>query len=108
MGEIYHLIMRANLVVLSSCESGHGELLGGEGMLGLNRAFVFAGTPNVMYSLWKVNDKITAQFMLDFFHQILVKQATYSEAVRRAKLKLLNTEESSLPMYWMAFQLIGR
>jgi len=72
MGEIYHFNIKANLVVLSSCESGYGELLGGEGMLGLNRAFVFAGTPNVMYSLWKVNDKITAQFMQHFFHQILV------------------------------------
>ncbi len=108
MGEIYHFNIKANLVVLSSCESGYGELLGGEGMLGLNRAFVFAGTPNVMYSLWKVNDKITAQFMQHFFHQILVKRATYSEAVRRAKLKLLTSEESALPMHWMAFQLIGR
>jgi len=108
MGEIYNLRIRANLIVLSSCESGFGDLLGGEGILGLNRAFVFAGAPNVLYSLWKVNDKITAQFMVTFFYQILEKKATYAEALRRAKLKLLNTEESSLPLYWTAFQLVGQ
>jgi len=108
MGEIYLLNLQAHLVVLSSCESGYGDLLAGEGMLGLNRAFVFAGTPNVLYSLWKVNDRLTAQFMVAFFYHVLVDQVDYSTALRRAKLQLLQSEESSLPMYWAAFQLIGQ
>lgn len=107
MGEIYHFDIQSNLVVLSSCESGYGELLGGEGMLGLNRAFVFAGTPNVLYSLWKVNDKITAHLMIEFYRQVLSGQS-YASALRIAKLKTLKEEGTALPMYWTAFQLIGR
>lgn len=107
LNEINNLKLQADLVTLSSCESGVGELLVGEGMLGLNRAFIYAGAPNVLFTLWKVNDKTTAQLMIDFYENILNGQP-YSTALRNAKLTLLSKPESSLPLYWTPFQLIGR
>ncbi len=107
VNEIYNLSLQADLVTLSSCESGVGELLVGEGMLGLNRAFIYAGAPNVLFSLWKVNDKTTSELMIDFYKQVVNGQP-YAKALHLAKLKLLEQKQSALPLYWSAFQLIGR
>lgn len=104
--EIYPLDIQADLVALSSCESGVGKLQLGEGMLGLNRGFIYAGAPNVLFSLWKVNDKITAEFMLIYYEAVLAGD-DFSTALRKAKLDLLGKKTSALPVYWSAFQLIG-
>jgi len=106
-GEIYNISTQADLVTLSSCESGYGKLELTEGMLGLNRAFIYAGTPNVVFSLWKVYDKVSSQLMVDFYQQILAGKS-YAASLREAKLKLLNQEATAAPHYWGPYLLIGR
>jgi len=98
--------IKAQLVVLSSCESGVGPLVSGEGMQGLNRSFLAAGVPNVLFSLWKVDDRSTSLLMETFYKQVKAG-ASFPEALREAKLTLLNTGKTSLPVYWSAFQIVG-
>ena len=106
-GEIYNISSKADLVTLSSCESGYGKLEKTEGLLGLNRAFIYAGAPNVVFSLWKVYDKVSASMMTDFYGNIL-EGKSYSASLRAAKLKLLEKEETASPHFWSPFLLIGR
>jgi len=107
VGEIYNIPLNADLVVLSSCESGLGQLIEGEGMLGINRSFLYAGARNVLYSLWKVNDKSSSELMVEFYQQLLNGKA-YPQALRESKLKMLSQEATALPKYWAPFVLIGR
>ena len=106
-GEIYNISSQADLVTLSSCESGFGKLEKTEGLLGLNRAFIYAGTPNVVFSLWKVYDKVSANLMVDFYKSVL-EGKDYSASLREAKLKLLDNEATAAPHFWSPFLLIGR
>lgn len=106
-GEIYNMAINSDLLVLSSCESGVGELLAGEGMLGLNRSFVYAGVPNVVFSLWKVFDHITKDMMTQFYQYIL-EGHSYATALRLTKLDMLQKEATASPEFWGAFLLIGR
>jgi len=106
-GEIYNLNIQADLITLSSCESGYGKLENSEGLLGLNRAFVYAGTSNVVFSLWKVYDKVSAKLMIDFYQQLL-KNNDYASSLRQAKLNLINDEATASPHFWSSYLLIGR
>ncbi|MEM9920390.1 MAG: CHAT domain-containing tetratricopeptide repeat protein [Bacteroidota bacterium] len=105
-GEIYNIKTQADLVILSSCESGFGKLELAEGLMGLNRAFIFNGTPNVVFSLWKVYDKINAKVMIDFYREVFSGQS-YSSSLRQAKLELLAKPETAAPHYWSPYLLIG-
>lgn len=104
--EIYNMDMKADLVVLSSCESGLGEVVRGEGMMAMNRGFIQAGSNNVIYSMWKVSDTYTKRFMTNFYRHHF-DGASYAEALRYAKLDMLEHETSSNPAYWAAFMMIG-
>lgn len=116
MGEIFNLRLNADLVVLSACDTGKGKLLRGEGIVGLTRAFMYAGTPSVAASLWKVNDQSTSLFM-EFFYRNLKDGQPKAEALRQAKKQLMQTQvwsdalkaEQSLaaPYFWAPFILIG-
>lgn len=106
-GEIYALRTQTDLVTLSSCESALGRFDQGEGLQGLNRAFVFAGVPNVVSSLWKVYDKVSAQLMVDFYTEVLAGK-DYAMALRKAKLNLLKQAETAAPHFWSPYVLIGR
>ena len=81
---------RADLVVLSACETGLGAVAGGEGVLGLQRAFQIAGARNVVASLWKVDDQATAQLMRLFYHKLWAEKKTPAVALREAQLWILN------------------
>lgn len=105
-GEISLLRVKADLVTLSSCESGHGKPEDNDGLLGLNRAFVYAGAPNVVFSLWKVYDKVSASLMVDFYARIL-ESHSFSEALRAAKLRVLADPATASPHFWGAYMLIG-
>lgn len=107
VNEIYNIQLNADLVVLSSCESGFGYISRGEGMLGINRSFLYSGTNNVLYSLWKVNDKASSELMVEFYKQIF-KNKDYATSLRASKLKLMTNEATALPNYWAPFVLIGR
>ena len=69
--EIFDLKLNADLVVLSACQTGLGKLIRGEGMVGLTRAFMYAGTPSVLVSLWSVSDMSTAALMGEFYKNLI-------------------------------------
>jgi CHAT domain-containing protein len=104
--EIQMQDIQADLVILSSCESGIGQLIEGEGLIALNRSFIYAGANNVLFSLWKVNDEYTSELMIDFYKSYFETQS-YSAALRQAKLKMLENPTTANPRYWAAFVLIG-
>ena len=94
------------LVVLSACETGLGEIRNGEGVYGLTRAFQIAGAANVLMSLWTVSDEATQKLMTEFYYNYVVRRMTKREAFRRAQEELRN--EYPHPYYWAAFAMIGR
>lgn len=103
--EIYNLNIPADLVVLSSCESGVGKLVKGEGLLSLSRSFLYAGANNIMFSLWKVTDFAAYTLMNNFYAQI-VGGNNYSDALRKAKLEMISNAETAYPRNWSGFVLI--
>lgn len=104
--EVFNLKLNADLVVLSACETGLGKEVKGEGLVGLTHAFFYAGTPSVMVSLWKVQDRSTADLMVNFYMQ-LDRSQNKSEALRQAKLKLIQNNRYAHPYYWAPFVLSG-
>ncbi|MBS1554933.1 MAG: CHAT domain-containing protein [Bacteroidetes bacterium] len=105
--EIYGLSMQAELVCLSACETGLGDNVPGEGLMGLGRAFFYAGARNLLVSLWKVPDKSTSLFMIDFYNELFIKRLSLSTSLRQAKLKMIKTKEYNSPYYWAPFVLTG-
>lgn len=106
LNETFALDLKAKLVVLSSCESGVGTLVQGEGMMALTRGLFYAGAKNIIFSLWKVPDKQTYQLMDEFYKQMLSGKS-YASSLREAKLKLIASKESSFPSKWSGFVLMG-
>ncbi|MEQ9233128.1 CHAT domain-containing protein [Coleofasciculus sp. E2-BRE-01] len=103
--EIYGLdLSAANLVVLSACQTQLGKLSKGDELVGLNRAFLYAGTPSVIGSLWSVNDQATGRFM-EKFYSYLQAGMSKAEALRQAQNDI--RQEYSHPYYWAAFVLTG-
>ena len=85
--EIFEMDLNASLVVLSGCETGLGKLSSGDEFIGLTRAFIYAGTPSVVASLWKVDDASTASLMSSFYKNLKTK--TKVEALRQAQLEMI-------------------
>ncbi|WP_394330673.1 CHAT domain-containing protein [Microscilla marina] len=106
--EIYALSLNADLVVLSSCESGSGKIERGEGMMGLNRSFLYAGARHVMYSLWKVKDRPTSEFMINFYKKLVVGKHSFSKALQLAKQEYIKTHPLKRPHDWAGFLIIGQ
>jgi len=104
--EIFPLYLNAELVVLSSCFSGFGEIDPNEGNLGIYRSFLIAGAKSVIVSLWPVEDESTAILFTKFYeyHQ---QGKSKAEALRLAKMHLKNETEFSHPFFWAPFVLIG-
>jgi len=90
------------LVVLSACETGIGEVLNGEGVYGLRRALVLAGSQSQVMSLWKVDDEATRDLMIDYYKRLQAGQGR-SEALRKVQLKMLATTERRHPYFWASF-----
>ncbi len=105
ISEIMNLQLSAELVVLSSCESGVGKLQKGEGMMGLHRAFLYAGVQNIVYSLFKVRQDSTRLLVEAMFRFILAGDS-YAAALRKAKIALIE-DELMEPVDWAGFALIG-
>jgi CHAT domain-containing protein len=91
--EIFGMDLKANLVVLSGCDTGLGKLSTGDELVGLTRAFIYAGTPSVVASLWSVDDSSTAQLMASFYRNL--KTMSKVEALRQAQLELIRGEGRS-------------
>ena len=97
----------SDLVTLSACETGLGRLERGEGVLGLTRAFLAAGARSVVVSLWRVNDRSTAQLMEGFYRGLLQRGLAREAALAEAKRALLVVPETRSPYYWAPFVLVG-
>ncbi len=106
--EIFNLNLNADLVVLSACNTASGKLQRGEGIIGLSRAFQFAGVPSLVVSLWNVDDEATG-IIMKHFYEFLSRGLKKNEALRNAKLAYLESAEGDNydPFYWAPFILIG-
>jgi CHAT domain-containing protein len=111
--EVFNLRLGGPLVMLSACETGLGKEKRGEGVMGLTRAFMYAGAPTVGVSLWSVADKSTAELMTDFYKRLLTASPTNpngvpaSAAMRDAQLAMIAAKKYSAPFYWAPFVLVG-
>lgn len=103
VGEIFSLNLKADTVVLSACETGLGKITSGDEIIGLTRAFIYAGTPSVITTLWKVNDRAAYELMRQFYSNL--KTQKKSEALRQAQLKTM--EQFPEPFFWAAYGLTG-
>jgi CHAT domain-containing protein/tetratricopeptide (TPR) repeat protein len=106
--DIYNLSLHADLVTISACETGIGELQRGEGIISLARAFAYAGAKSVVTSLWSVSDAKTKDLMIAFYKN-LHNGMTKDKALREAKLYYLNNNKGAAahPFFWAGFVGIG-
>ena len=105
--EVFNLRMGAPLVMLSACETGLGKEKRGEGVIGLTRAFMYAGAPTVGVSLWSVADKSTADLMTDFYKRLLAGSSSPAASMRAAQTAMIDGKKYSAPFYWAPFVLVG-
>ncbi|MGZ3605841.1 MAG: CHAT domain-containing protein, partial [Thermodesulfobacteriota bacterium] len=110
VSEIFDMEIKANLVTLSACETAlvrgeTGDFPQGDDLVGLSRAFIHAGAPSVVASLWKVSDESTVELMRAFYRNI--KTMSKSEALQRAQLGLMKSVLGFHPYFWAPFVLIG-
>lgn len=105
--EIYNLKLEADLVVLSACQTALGKEVKGEGLIGITRGFMYAGAPRVAASLWRVDDRATAQLMKRFYQGMLLEGLRPAAALRAAQSSLRKEERWSSPYYWAAFVMQG-
>ncbi len=104
--EVFNLKLDADLVTLSACQSGLGKMVRGEGLVGLTRGFMYAGTSSLLVSLWSVYDKSTAELMRKFYTYYR-EGMTKIEALRSAKLDMVREGIYSSPAKWAPFVLMG-
>lgn len=107
--EVFNLRLSSPLVMLSACETGLGKERRGEGVIGLTRAFMYAGAPTVGVSLWSVSDRSTVDLMTDFYRGYLNQQTsqTASAAMRDAQVKMIAGKRYAQPFFWSPFVLVG-
>jgi CHAT domain-containing protein len=105
--DIYNLNLRADLVVLSACQTALGKDIKGEGLVGLTRGFMYAGAPRVVASLWQIDDRATAEFMKRFYEGMLAKGLRPAAALRAAQVSMWKEKRWADPYSWAAFTVQG-
>jgi CHAT domain-containing protein len=106
--EVFGLDLKsANLVTLSACETALGKVSSGDDMVGLSRAFLYAGTPSILATLWEVEDTSTALLMEHFYDNWRNKKMSKPQALRQAQLSLRAMQKYQHPFFWAPFVLIG-
>jgi CHAT domain-containing protein len=106
--EIFGLPLKGSeLVVLSACETNVGEISGGDDVVGLTRAFFFAGAPSVLSSLWSVDDKATEVLMTSFYKHWLEEGMSKAQALQAAQAEVRANPRWASPFFWAAFTLNG-
>jgi len=106
--EIYELDLRAQLAVLTACETGAGKNDDGEGVRSIGYSFAYAGCPSLVLSLWNIDEKVSSEVIARFYEHLADGLPKHS-ALRQAKLDHLNsaTDELALPYYWAGMVLVG-
>lgn len=106
--EVYNMSLKSRMTVLSACNTGSGRLQKGEGVMSLARAFLYAGCPSIVMTLWSVEDESSANLMIDYYRNLL---SGYSkdEALRKAKIKHIQSADplKAHPYYWLGYVSIG-
>ena len=105
--DVYRMKVPADLVVLSACETGKGKIFRAEGVIGFTNAFLYAGAPRVIVSLWRVDDKATAALMKKFYELWKDGKMSAAAALKRAQAHVRSHEEWKHPYFWAAWQLWG-
>ncbi len=105
--DIFNLNLPAELIVLSACETGLGKEIKGEGLVGLTRGFMYAGSPRVVVSLWSVDDEATSELMTKFYQKMLQDKLKPAAALRQAQIEMLKNKNYAAPYYWAGFTLQG-
>jgi CHAT domain-containing protein len=105
--DIYNLKLPVDLVVLSACSTALGKEIVGEGLIGLVRGFMYAGSRRVLASLWKVDDEATSELMTRFYRALFERRLTPPAALQAAQVDLLKTKRWAHPFYWAGFVLQG-
>jgi tetratricopeptide (TPR) repeat protein/CHAT domain-containing protein len=105
--DIINLNLPAELVVLSACQTGLGQEIKGEGLVGITRGFMYAGAARVVVSLWSVNDRATAELMTKFYQKMLKAGQSPAAALRAAQVEMWKQKQWQAPYYWAAFVLQG-
>jgi len=105
--DIYNLKLDADLVVLSACQTALGKEIKGEGLVGLTRGFMYAGAPRVVASLWRIDDRATADIMKRFYASMLKDGLRPAAALRAAQISMSQDKRWHSPHYWAAFTLQG-
>ncbi len=107
LADIYGLDLRADLVVLSACQSALGREVQGEGLVGMTRGFFYAGAERVLVSLWNVNDRVTVELMRIFYQGVFQQGLSPAAALRAAQDAIRRQERWRSPYYWAGFVLEG-
>ncbi len=107
LNDVYNMEINADLVVLSACQTALGKEVRGEGLIGLTRGFMYAGSPRVVASLWKVDDVATAELMKIFYQKMLKEKMRPAAALRAAKIEMMKNKRWRSPYFWAAFELQG-
>jgi CHAT domain-containing protein/tetratricopeptide (TPR) repeat protein len=107
LSDIYNLHLGADLVVLSGCRTALGREIRGEGLVGLVRGFLHAGAPRVVASLWRVEDRATAELMRRFYRALWEEGLAPAAALRSAQLSVAGERRWRDPYFWAGFELIG-
>jgi CHAT domain-containing protein len=109
VNEILNLKLPVELVVLSGCRTGLGKEIKGEGLVGLTRAFMYAGAARIVVSLWDVSDEASARLMVHFYRGMLgPERLSSASALRAAQMALWKEGRWQAPYYWAAFVLQGK
>jgi CHAT domain-containing protein/Tfp pilus assembly protein PilF len=103
--DLFNLNLPTELVVLSACETGLGNNVPGEGLVGMTRGLMYAGALRVAVSLWAVDDQATSDLMQDFYKNLWQAKQSHAASLRAAQLKL--HQQGKAPYYWAAFTLQG-
>ncbi|HET9226447.1 MAG TPA: CHAT domain-containing protein, partial [Thermoanaerobaculia bacterium] len=107
LSDIYNLKLQADLVVLSGCETALGQEIRGEGLMGLTQGFLYAGAERAMASLWRVEDRATAELMIRFYGALFQEKLPPAAALRAAQLSVRRDPARQDPFYWAPFVLQG-
>lgn len=107
-GDIYDLKLPAEMVVLSGCRTGLGKAIKGEGVVGMTRAFMYAGAKRVTVSLWDINDEATSELMGDLYREMFAsRRASPAVALRKAQMAMIRDKRWSNPYFWATFVIQG-